>query len=338
MAQRTTEASVQPGKPVIGPGGFGENVSKDLAELFGLIGSVSSQGIPNGSFELSMNGITPDSWSISLFPGGVVGLDSTTPAHGNRALKITHPGGVGNGGAAVASDYFPIASIQQTSLGFIHWCSSATMKNMVHLSFYTKDKVFISNLTVYDSQDNPPAAVFIICLFEAANIPSNAAFAKVVLTGGDSSINVSGFAYFDGIVFQPVQSSLLLGSEGIPAGFNLPEYVTDSWTYVDAGSVRIIASPAFPILKDVAINLVFNAEGWSYLDAGLQRFRIGSFYSNAVAVPVGAYVTTGPFTLALPANTQYPWLIYQQLQAANLSGRTVSGRKNVFAARATAVW
>jgi len=216
MSQRTTEASIQPGKPVIGAGAFGENVVDDLAELFGLIGSLPQLNIINGSFEISTDGIAPDSCDISLYPGGSSGLEKNVPMHGKQGYKFVHPGGAGNGGGYLLFDYFPVDELVTSALQGLYYASAAGMKNEVILLWYDKNKVALGgtpSTTLYSSTANPAVATRSSWEFTP---PAGARFLRLKLVGGNSDTNVAGTAYFDGfcIISAYISKELLKTASG----------------------------------------------------------------------------------------------------------------------------
>lgn len=167
--------------------------------LNGALGTIASITIPNGSFEVDSdaNG-TPDNWIKTTYPGGSVTLDAATPGHGATGLKMIHPGGAGNGGGYIVSDYVPCAEVIPIILDLIHWSTAAGMKNQIIFYWYTAAKVACATTTttVYDSTANPTTPTKIHC---GAVPPSTARFFKVRLVGGESSVNIAGSAYWDGL-------------------------------------------------------------------------------------------------------------------------------------------
>lgn len=284
-----------------------QKVKDDLDYLYGISGPSSGGSPSNGSFEIDSDSDgVPDGWTKDLYPGGSGAFETTNPAHGAKAWKFIHPGGAGNGGGYLTSDYVEIAQIKTYVLGFIHWASVAGMKNQVYVRYYDKDKIYISETQLYSSTANPTSPTYFIAAFTP---PANARYIKVRGIGGYTDTNVAGTAYFDDIELLPYKQESRY--------FYQTEVSTDSQTWVDIASKNLGYIPA-------GMQLRFLAETRS---SGNQtayiRFRIGSVYSNEASTEAETYVTVD-FTLANFAggpNTT----IYMQIKG---SAYTTYGRKS----------
>jgi hypothetical protein len=308
-----------------------QKVKDNFDYFYGLAGDTYGN-VYNGSFEIdSDNDGVPDGWTRQLYPNGTGGYETANPAHGAKAYKFTHPGGDGNGGGKLISDYIAISEKLHLSesLGFFHWATNNLMRNQVILQFYDKAKVWISDTVIYDNQDNPTSAKFIIVVLTSTDVPVNARYVKVNLVGGESSVNQAGTAYFDSVVLNPVHiQPILVGSAGNVwrADFSIAEGYTSSTSYVDAEYAYVTPNNnILPIVRAYSIQIIFNAE--IHVDGshwGYQRFRIGTSYSNEVGGWLSSYAVTGPFTISIPASTQ-TWKIVQQLRGTG--GYVTYGRK-----------
>lgn len=268
-----TEAEIQPDQPVIGEDGFGRKVKDNLDYLYGQIGS--GAGLPpNGSFEIDSDSDgVPDQWTRSLYPGGSGAFETTSPAHGANAYKFVHPGGSGNGGGYLESDYIEVTQLKRYILAFIHWASVAGMKNMVVVRCFDKSKVDLSlDQTLYNSTSNPTAATYFLRNFTP---PANTRYIKVRLIGGYTDTDVAGTIYFDRVSFEDMPQWIF------ESGFSMGEVTTNSTSYVDVASVTLCSTYAHTMPFD----LRFSAEirhtavgGTTYI-----RFRVGSTYSNEVS-------------------------------------------------------
>ena len=263
-----------------------------------------AETIPNSSFEVDSDadGI-PDNWTRYLYPGGSGGFETTNPAHGAKAYKFVHPGGTGNGGGYLESEYIKINQLERYVLSFIHWATAAAMKNIVQILFYDLDKVYISDVNIYDSKNNPASATFFLGNFLP---PANARFVKVRLVGGYDTVDVAGTAYFDEINFTKYFNSY-------QAIFrrDATEYYTTSTSFADTSlQFTLYDIPA-------GIQLRWTAEIKSEsTNAFYQRWRIGSVYSNE-QYSVSATYATFPFSLS-PVNSGDLTLI-MQLMATSAS-------------------
>lgn len=190
------KATIQSGQPGIGPGGFGEDVIDNLNFLNGQIGSLAADDILNGSFEVEGATGIPANWERTLFAGGAGAFETANPMHGEQGYKFTHPGGGGNGGGSLESEYFAIGEIRNLILAWMHYVSAAGMHETVEVKYYTATQVFISTQTIYDSTSNPTTATnYQLPLV----IPATARFIKVKVIGGDDNVDVAGDSFWDGI-------------------------------------------------------------------------------------------------------------------------------------------
>ena len=193
---------------------------------------------PNSSFEVDSDadGI-PDNWTRYLYPGGSGGFETTNPAHGAKAYKFVHPGGTGNGGGYLESDYIKISGIGAIPyyLSWSMWSSVGGIRNDVTIRFFTLDKTFISENTLYSSTSNPTS----IKQFAEwiGYPPTDARYLKIRLIGGESSVDVAGTTYFDWIQFFDSQNPCFFGDELFC--LNASEKNTNSITYTRLKQTRL---------------------------------------------------------------------------------------------------
>lgn len=304
------EAELNPGYPVL------KHMRKawnSLLWLYGQLGTAVADGIQNASFEVdSDGGGVPDGWDWSTYPGGAIAIDTTTPAHGTQAVKITHPGGAGNGGGTLTSDYVVCDQLVQQFVGFIHWASAAGMKNRVQVKYYDKSKVLLSTETLYESTANPSSARYYMCGFTP---PSNSRYFKLVLSGGVNDTNVAGTAYFDGV--RAVGIEVFKGQTlSIPA---IAENATSSMSWTDSGT----ASFDLPV-SGLPVTMMFSAEVHGNTVNGFQRFRVGSAYSNEVEEASAGYITHN-YTISFTPTLSGSQVLTMQLKAAG--AYPIYGRK-----------
>lgn len=196
-----TDAEIAVGKPIRPPM---VKVKDNFEYLYSQTGAPPMLPI-NGSFELDTDSDgEPDNWTQSLYSGGSAGLETTSPADGAQAAYFTHPGGAGNGGGYLTSDYIECSQVATYWLYFIHWATAAGMKNIVRISYFTAAKVAVSSSDIYSSTSNPTNAA-LFC--EAFTPPSTARYMKIVVIGGYTDTDVAGTAYFDGLRLIPAPYS-----------------------------------------------------------------------------------------------------------------------------------
>lgn len=241
-----------------------------LKFLFGQIGTIASTGVQNGSFEVDSDGNgQPDNWTLSTYLGGAGTLVTDAPAHGAKALRLTHPGGAGNGGGYYESDYVICSSLIKAFHGFVHWASAAGMHNKVVVRYFDKAKVYLSSADLYDSTDNPTTPTYFIVAFQP---PANARYYKLQLIGGHSDTDVAGAAYFDGV--GPVGMELFSPRY---ASATIDEVSSSEAGYLDVASITFRSTHL-----GLPARVYLPAEGSQVTGAaeGLMRFRCGSNYSN----------------------------------------------------------
>lgn len=156
--------------------------------------------ILNGSFETDSdaNGI-PDNWERTLQTAGAFVLD-TTSAHGAYAAKFTSIGGGGNGGGYLQSaDFFEVSPVRFLSVSWLLKSSVAGVKNIVAVRWYSaaSEGSYISTTTLWSEDTNNPTSFTEFTM--GTKPPSTARFAKLVLTGCDSSDATAGSTWFDGV-------------------------------------------------------------------------------------------------------------------------------------------
>ena len=193
-----TSAEIAAGKPVCGPTGFGTKTKDNFDYLYGVVGTLSSNQVLNGSFEVDSNADgDPDNWTKSLYTGGTGTLYTTAPGHGAKAMSFTHPGGASNGGGYMDSDYIEVSDLREYWIAFIHWATAAGMKNQVQIRYFDRAKTdLVADATLYSSTTNPTSEAAYSYFFTP---PATARFIKVRIIGGFTDTDVAGTAYFDDV-------------------------------------------------------------------------------------------------------------------------------------------
>lgn len=256
-----TEAEIQVKKPV-GPT-LWRKVKDCLDYLFGTIG-----GIPpiNGNFEVDSDGDgIPDNWTRTLYPGGTGGRDTTTPAQGAAAIYLVHPGGAGNGGGELWSDYLPVSEYASYFVKFIHWATAAGMKNKVQVQYYTAAKAANgSPVDLYNSTSNPTTPTFFTRGFQPT---ANTRFVKIVLIGGYTDTAIAGTAYFDHVEFGVYPSDIARGEAVLLCSASEVTFTEGAYTLQK--EIRLHRSGTFTVMFD--------------LKAASGATAYGRIYKNGVA-------------------------------------------------------
>ncbi|MBT9175247.1 MAG: hypothetical protein DDT22_00921 [candidate division WS2 bacterium] len=268
--------------------------------------------VPNGSFEIDVNndGI-PDGWTRHLYPGGIGSFDAGHFVHGSRSYRFTHPGGVGNGGGVLTSDFIETDPFTRKTLYFILWSHAPTMRNIVRISYYDGLRRHLAHQDVYNSTANPGAPAY----FSRTFVPhGDARFMRIHLIGGHPDVNVAGNTFFDGV---------FLGSipywGRIRRNFTIPEHGTGATSAVDAGGAFL----NFEFNTNIQIvDFHFWAEVRtdSAGTTAFQRFRIGHLLTNEVSTISSTFVVNEfrfpPFFLSDLIMESTP-RIFQQLATSS---------------------
>lgn len=238
-----TNAEIQSGQPVIGPGGFGQKTKENFDFLNGQIGSVAANDILNGSFEVEDDAISgvPANWDRTLFPGGAGAFDTVVPMHGAQGYKFTHPGGGGNGGGSLQSDFFAIGEIRALLLEWLHYVSAAGMHETVEVAYFTGAQVSVSTQTIYDSTSNPTSPTHRLLPLV---IPATARFLKVKVIGGDDDVDVAGDSFWDGvrIVYGVISQAEISASI---VGQGELKTASETHTTTAAAALKVLAGGAY---------------------------------------------------------------------------------------------
>ena len=292
-----TDAEIQSGKPVIGPSGFGSKVKDNLEYLYGVLGTLSGNVLPNGSFETdSDSDDVPDSWTENLYPGGSGAIYTTSPAHGASSFSFVHPGGAGNGGGYLDSDYVEVSALITYFIRFITWATAAGMKNQVYVLYYDKVKSYISGTAVYSSTTNPTSAAVYFYQFTP---PATARFIKVRVIGGYTDTAVAGTAYFDDVAVGPVVNASMREAESVMLPFSdyeggtewkSPAVASTTWTTMLTFYVYV---PVYATSLTLAVRGYYDGE----CSAGAVRFKVGALTSSSAALPSSSYAWRTTATL-----------------------------------------
>jgi len=204
-----TYADLVSGKPVKAQS-FGQKINNCLNYLYGVIGALSSVGVPNGSFEVdSDSNSVPDNWTRTLYPGGTGGMaGSPNAAHGAYSFYFTHPGGVGCGGGYLESDYLECTEYATYYVSLLLWANAA-LKNMILVYYYDAGKVHLTSgspVTLHSSTSYYAAPTRYIYQFTPS---AGARYMKIFIIGGYTDTNVAGTMMFD-----DVQIGVAFGCDG----------------------------------------------------------------------------------------------------------------------------
>ena len=255
---------------------------------------MSHMEIPNGSFEddVDSDGV-PDHWSVFFYPGGTGGYDTGEHVHGMKSYKFVHPGGQGNGGGYLESDYVYADPLFFKPVRFACKASAAGIKVACVVLHYDRGKGFLGEKEVYASIANPTAWGLVVVTNLPCPFPGTE-YVKVRLVGGMDDTDVAGTVWFDAV-----------GMEGSVASVPAAEMVdqaqvgTRSGSYVDVGIPWDITIPAGGRFSWLVVGIELKGISWvNEMGEGScrpkGRFRIGSRFSSE-ATGSGTAVWEGPY-------------------------------------------
>jgi len=177
-------------------------IKDNLDYLYGEIGTETNRQVPNSSFEIdSDDDGEPDGWDITLYTGGSFEImdaadeSAADPAHGKRCIKFTHPGGSGNGGGYVDSDYVECGPGNPWNVSWYQRNSVAGCHVLIVALWYDEDKVTLgADTTLLNSTSNPTDWTKYT---RALTVPAGARYLKIRLVGGYDATDTAGEVEFD---------------------------------------------------------------------------------------------------------------------------------------------
>ena len=184
----------------------------DWINYLNSIAGLSPNGaVINGGFEqyTGTNNV-PDQWTFVPYPNGTGAIDTGSQSDGLRSFKIVVPSGGGSNGGGYLETTNPISVSNLTDL-YVKWSYKtdvATTTNQVEIRWFQSDGttpastattvIWSANSGQSSSWRRNSGKVL------SANIPSNARFYKIRLTGGSVG-SVAGNVWYDSVdVFKPV--------------------------------------------------------------------------------------------------------------------------------------
>lgn len=202
---------------------------------------------------------------------------SQVGAHGSRCFWFQHPGGAGNGGGYIESDYIPTGLITQKIIVLGYRCSVAGIKVLCELRWYDQNKTYLSSTTAFNrSSDN--VLNWGMVVIDGIPRPLGARFLKIRLTGGAPDVNQAGVVYFDSVelVDEP-KTALAPMTETI----NQAQVSTTSSSFADLVSYSInIPAGVGHLYIEAEINS--GAASGDYITQAYGRMRIGTRYSTEI--------------------------------------------------------
>lgn len=211
---------------------FADAVIDDLNYLYNQLSGLTGLAVPNSSFEGDVDvDNVPDQWAKTLYSGGAfvitgTGLADTNVIHGRRAVKLTSPGGAGNGGGTLTtSDFIEVTPNRVLTVSWQMFSTIATIRNKVQILWYDGAQAAISTTDLYSSITN---GLTWAPYWASAVAPATARYCKIRLIGAENTTTVAGSAYFDDVRVSQLtgQNTVRLDVAGtwywaLPAGVNV---------------------------------------------------------------------------------------------------------------------
>lgn len=213
-----------------------------------------SPNLANPSFELDTDsdGI-PDGWTRSLYTGGAGVYDVDDAIDGIKSYKFTHPGGVGNGGGYLESDYFGCNPLNPPWLSCMIRCSGTGVRNILQARYFTRNKTPISDQNVVNDTTNPSiwSRYRGVCV-----VPNTARYMKIRAIGGytDTNPGSSRSIWFDRISAQDWPDALLTVSTG--GNMSVDWRQSASWYFSNWSGAMVTVSFTNPFGDEPRLSLI----------------------------------------------------------------------------------
>lgn len=243
----------------------------------------------NLSFEYDSNGDgVPDGWQWESSRNGTCQM--AAGVDGSYAVKITHPGGSGNGGGRLTSSYISIQPrINNYYITFFLWAAAA-MQNEVLLLFFDGSKTYLSYVLVYSSTNNPVQSQDGYFITRIPSLPPQARWCRIRLVGGSDTSATGGSAYFDGIRLFSQLSALPNGTGTVPSFGEITKSSSSATSFTDAIADLAVGSALGYRLGWLPCTVTLTVQAMATGAGGEVRVRCGSEYSTTVSVPAaGSY-------------------------------------------------
>jgi hypothetical protein len=189
----------------------GKPITNELLEKFrnrdeflnAQVGTLAAVSISNPSFEVTdtaaSGGIS--NWTFTAFTGGGGTVDTSTSVHGTQSVKITHPGGAGNGGGYYESDFFAVSTLSGYIFEYAQNINGGAVPKGQVIRYTrgqsTIDEIDLPGSTVIGTtgQFEQFSAGFYPSSF--ITVKSSCAFIKLRLNGGTTDHSTAGTVNFD---------------------------------------------------------------------------------------------------------------------------------------------
>lgn len=301
-----TNAEIQVGKPIT------QELMQKIKDNFDYLSGLNDPGISgvfNGSFEqdTDADGI-PDGWTRNLYSGGAGVQISTSSTTGGKCFQFTHPGGSGNGGGYLDSEYIEInENVSPAIMASVY--NNAALVLKVIARYFDKDKSYISDETIYSNSSSIGAWAEV----NSWGIPpANAKFMKIRLVGGEDTASTAGVARFDNIRVDIAPKILSEIQTMASASTN------NTGAFATLRTVTCKVPKGFTVLHANAKLLVESGDSSHY---GVLRYKIGSSYSTTLEQYAQNYIS-GNLELSIVNISNYSSLVLEALVSNGLATAT----------------
>jgi len=190
----------------------GKPITNELMEKFknrddflnAQVGTLGVLTISNPSFEVDSDGDGhPDNWTENFFTGGTGALDTTLSIRGAQSYKFTHPGGAGNGGGNIVSDFFPVSTMSGYLLEYSRRVDGGAVPK-VEIINYNRNQSTVSEVLMAGSSIAGATGEWVAFThgyMPSSNITTKTSitYMKLRLTGGTTDHSTAGTVNFDDI-------------------------------------------------------------------------------------------------------------------------------------------
>lgn len=163
--------------------------------------------VTNGSFEIDTDSSgVPDGWERTLYTGGAFAITTDTgsganSAHGEKAIKFTHPGGALQGGGEIVSESFiEINPNRPYWLTWLNKNSVAGVTNSVEILEFDATQSSLVTTQIFTANSNPTSWKMFKVGFHVANAATR--YIKIKFKCGETSASTAGVIYLDNVQLQ----------------------------------------------------------------------------------------------------------------------------------------
>lgn len=305
------------------------NIKENFDYLYANIGGGGGGGgggnlVTDGGFEIDADSDgLPDNWTISLYTGGGATLITTatswvSPVCGAKSMCIIHPGGDGNGGGIINSDYFDVSPYDFQEMILIFYGSNTALSNQVGMRYYDASKVSLGYVLPYASSaiGGGESTVIGRRINLLCKSPSTAArYAKVEIRCCATSATVAGYVIIDDVGVNSVpRLKYNIRQQDVVVSTALFSSIATGSSYRDVSSALAL----LPVLSNVqnTCKTTYKLTVTGGSGAAQVRLRSGTQYSNVISI----YASN---TVGLPT---YDWceLITESSGAADIYLQTMN--------------